>query len=95
MKFFIPSNVGPSKLDLLIAQLHPQPLEGESATKLDIIVDVIRIGKLLGHPVPTPKEFYALYDASLGYLEALQHQAQVDYNTRVYHRSSSIQGADF
>lgn len=88
---FIPTTVGPSKLDLLLADA-PE-LSDESKTKVIILTDISRLGKLLsGNPIP-PKAFYAAYDAPIEYLEKVQHDLQVELNTLQYR--NSVQGHDF
>ena len=92
IKCFVPTTVAPSKLDLLLAELHPQPLSSEKRTKVSLLKDIIRLYKLLGLTV-TPKGFYLWYDESVEMLEMRQHNLQVDYNTMQYR--STIEGHDF
>lgn len=78
------THVGPSKLDLLLAEA-PE-LSDESKTKVIVIIDIIRLGTLMGAKPIKPREFYALYDADLHNLEATQHNLQVEWNTIEYHK---------
>lgn len=87
------TTVGPSKLDLLLADVHPQPLSDENNTKVIMIIDINRLTKLLSNTVMNPKQFYEAYESSIEMLSCIQHNLQVDYNTQQYRRT--IQGADF
>lgn len=88
------TSVGPSKLDLLLAELHPQPLSSEKRTKVCLLTDIIRLIKLLDQKKGvTPAWFYKAYELSIEELEQMQHCLQVDYNTSQYR--NTIQGADF
>ena len=84
---FIPTEVGPSKLDQVLA--YCPELCDESKTKLCIIQDIIKVGKALGKNLPTPLEFYHMYDLSLSMLERIQHDVQVVLNTERYHNRLS------
>lgn len=86
--------IGPSKLDLLLAELHPQPLSSEKRTKVCLLTDINRLNKLLNNgKTISPSWFYQAYELSVECLESLQHNMQVEYNTIQYR--NSIQGADF
>jgi len=88
---FIPTTVGPSKLDLLLADA-PE-LSDESKTKVIILMDIDRISKLTTGKPMSPKAFYDGYDCPLEYLERVQHDLQVSLNTAEYR--ARIQGHDF
>lgn len=79
---FISHSVGPSKLDLLLAEAPD--LSDESKEKVILIIDIVRLAKLLGGPPPKPKEFYDLYDSPLYHLQQHQHDLQVAWNTKEY-----------
>lgn len=84
-KIFITHSVGPSKLDLLLADAPD--LSEESKEKVILIIDIVRLAKLLGGPPPKPHEFYALYDSPLYHLQQHQHDLQVAWNTKQYNDS--------
>ena len=81
---YVPKSVAPSKLEIVLS--YCTELSDESKTKVCIITDIARIGKLLGNPPLSPHNFYTLYDMQLPILEAVQHSAQVQYNTESYHK---------
>lgn len=87
---FITHSVGPSKLDLLLADAPD--LSEESKENVTIIIDLIRLYKLMGFTV-TPRGFYKWYDEPLHQLQMMQHNLQIEWNTIQYR--NSIQGADF
>lgn len=87
---FVPTHVGPSKLDLLLA--NAPELSDENKEKVTIITDLIRLYKLMGFTV-TPAGFYNWYEQPLYQLQSSQHDLQIHWNTLQY--KSSIQGADF
>jgi hypothetical protein len=89
--YFVPTHVGPSKLDQVIASC-PE-LSDESKTKVIILTDIARLHKLLGYPPLDPHNFYKLYEMHEGFLSALQHNYQIEWNTKQY--QSTIQGSDF
>jgi hypothetical protein len=80
---FVPTSVGPTKLELALAEC--KDLSDESKTKVCLIQDIVKIGKLLGVGIPSPEQFNWLYDQSISMLEAIQHNAQIEWNTRDYH----------
>lgn len=82
---YVPTSVGPSKLELFLAQAPD--LTEEEKEKVIIITDIARLGKLLGYGIPTTEEFYYLFDLPKYMLEARQHNAQIDWNTKQYHAS--------
>lgn len=88
----IPTHVGPSKLDLLLADAPD--LSDESKEKVIIIIDIIRLYKLMRVRV-TPKGFYTYYDLNLRDLSQVQHDVTVMYNTWNYQHANNITGADF
>jgi hypothetical protein len=88
---YVPTSVGPSKLDQVIA-CCPE-LSDESKTKVILIEDIARLYKLLGGPPLSPANFYALYEMPESMLSAIQHNAQIEWNTKQY--QSTIQGQDF
>lgn len=88
---FVPTHVGPSKLDLLLADAPP--MTEENKEKVILIIDIARLGKLLGGPPMTPKVFYSAYDCPLHVLQHHQHDLQIEWNTKSY--QSSVQGHDF
>ena len=81
---YVPTSVGPSKLDLVLA--YCSELTDENKEKVCIITDIARIGRLLGNPPLSTENFYTLYDMALPILEAVQHNAQVQWNTEQYHK---------
>lgn len=82
LKKFVPKFVAPSKLDQVLA--YCPDLCDESKQKVCIITDIAKLGRLLENPPLTPHNFYHLYDMSIVVLEAVQHNLQVDLNTREY-----------
>lgn len=88
---FVPAHVGPSKLDLLLTQLPD--ICDESKTKVAMLIDINRLTKLMHGKIMSPKAFYEAYDKSVEFLEMIQHNLQVEYNTNQYR--NTIQGADF
>ncbi len=89
--YYVPTFVGPSKLDQVLA--YCTNLSDESRIKVTIIEDIARLYRLLESPPLTPHNFYALYDMDESMLSAIQHNAQIEWNTKQYR--STIQGADF
>ena len=79
---YVPTSVGPSKLDEVLA--YCVNLEDESKTKLCIIHDLLKLGKYLSYNELTPKGFYKLYDKSILELETIQGIMQAEYNTQIY-----------
>jgi ribosomal protein L7Ae-like RNA K-turn-binding protein len=80
---YVPTHVGPSRLEQALAEA-PE-LSDESKTKVCIIEDMARLGKLMEYQPIDPETFDKLYDMSLGMLEACQHNMQIKWNTRQYH----------
>lgn len=80
---YVPKSVGPSKLDQVLAECPD--LCDESKEKVILITDIARLGKLLGKPQLPPHNFYYLYDLNVTVLEAVQHNLQIDWNTKEYH----------
>jgi hypothetical protein len=89
--YYVPTFVGPSKLDQVLS--YCTELSDESKTKVAMIEDIAKLYKLIGSPPLSPANFYALYDMHESILSAIQHNAQIEWNTLQYR--SSIQGADF
>lgn len=89
--YYVPTMVGPSKLDQVLS--YCTELSDESKTKVTMIQDIARLYKLLQAPPLSPANFYALYEMDESILSAVQHNAQVEWNTHQYR--STIQGADF
>lgn len=87
---FVPSNVGPSKLDLILADAPP--MTDENKEKVILITDLNRIGKLLSGKTMTPQQFYEAYDSPIDVLQHHQHDLQIAWNSKQY---QSMQGADF
>lgn len=76
------THVGPSKLDLVLAEAAN--LSDENKTKVIIITDLNRIMVLLGGKPMGPKTFDQAYDSPIEYLEKVQHDFQVELNTKLY-----------
>lgn len=89
--YYVPTHVGPSKLEQALA--YCTELSDESKTKVTMIQDIARLYKLLECPPLSPHNFYALYDMDDSMLSAIQHNAQIEWNTKQYR--STIQGHDF
>jgi hypothetical protein len=90
---YVPTTVGPSKLDLILADA-PQ-LSDEKMLKVILITDINRLGKLITGKTLTPKDFYRAYELSVSELEQHQHDIQIGYNTIQYQRAAGLQGHDF
>lgn len=90
-KFFVPTHVGPSKLDLLLADAVE--LDDAQKEKVILLTDIGRLAKLLYTHQLTPKEFYDFYDRPLDELQQYQHDLQTTYNTELYQKS--LKDADF
>jgi len=79
---YVPTLVGPSRLEEILA--CAPDMTDENKERVCIITDIARIGKLLGNPPMSPYNFYTLYDMAMPVLEAVQHHAQVEWNTYEY-----------
>lgn len=82
---FVPTKVGPTKLEIVLSWCVK--LSDESKQKVCIIQDIAKLGKLLGHPPMSSHNFYTLYEMPIHILEAAQHHAQIEYNTKKYRSS--------
>lgn len=82
---YVPTSVGPSKLELQQALAAAPDLSDESRQKVCIIEDMARLSKLMEYKPIDHQTFDTLYDMSLGMLEACQHNMQIKWNTRDYH----------
>lgn len=80
---YVPTSVGPSKLELFLAEA-PE-LTDEEKEKVILITDIARLGKLLGYGLPTVDEFYYMFSLSKYMLEAKQHNTQIEWNTKQHH----------
>ena len=89
---YVPTMVGPTKLEQVLA--YCIALSDESKEKVCIIQDIVKIGKMLGHPPIAPQQFYDMYEMPVGILERVQHSIQVEYNTHQLHNGFSTT-ADF
>lgn len=77
------TSVGPSKLELFLAQA-PE-LTDEQKEKVVIITDIVKLATLLGYDIPTTEEFYRMYSLTKLMLEAKQYNLQIEWNTRKHH----------
>lgn len=59
-------------------------LSDESKQKVILIIDIVRVTKLLGGQPPIPKEFDMLYDAKIHDLQMHQHNLQIALNSKEY-----------
>lgn len=79
---YVPTSVGPSKLDQILAEAPD--MTDENKQRVCIIQDIAKIGRLLGNPPMTTHNFYTLYEMPILILETIQHNAQVELNTYEY-----------
>ena len=79
---YVPTSVGPSRLEEILA--CAPDMTDENKERVCIITDIARIGKLLGNKPMSAHNFYTMYEMPLPILEAVQHHAQVEWNTYEY-----------
>ena len=76
--------VVPSKLDQVLSYCNE--LNDELKEKVILITDIARLGRLLGNPLMSAKNFDTLMDMPVPILEAIQHNIQIEWNTQNYKR---------
>jgi len=76
--------VVPSKLDQVLSYCNE--LSDELKEKVILITDIARLGKLLGNPPMSAKNFDVLMEMPIPILEAVQHNIQIEWNTQNYRR---------
>ena len=79
---YVPTSVGPTKLELALAQCSD--LSDEAKTKICLIQDIVKIAKLMNISSPTAEHFDYMYDQSVSALEDMQYNAQIEFNTWRY-----------
>jgi hypothetical protein len=81
---YAPTDVGPSKLDEVLA--YCVELDNVSKEKVCLIQDLTRLGKLLEYPPLSTHNFDHLYSLAIPVLEGLQLKFQVEWNTLEYQK---------
>jgi hypothetical protein len=90
---YIPTIVGPSKLDQVLSYCNE--LSDEDKEKVTILTDLARMMKAMNYPPIKPESFYNLYESPLYILTATQMSVTVDYNSFMYaQRVHAQQGKD-